>query len=46
MCELKVRNQALKIKTKGGKNIVVCYLKIIKLKSNIQKSENEILEKR
>lgn len=46
MCELKLRNQALKIKTKGGKNIVVCYLKIIKLKSNIQKSENEILEKR
>lgn len=42
MCELKLRNQALKIK-KGKKNIVVCYLKIIKLKSNIQKSENEIL---
>lgn len=42
MCELKLRNQALKIKN-GKKNIVVCYLKIIKLKSNIQKSENEIL---
>ena len=28
---------------KGQKNIVVCYLKIIKLKPNIQKSENEIL---